>query len=91
MGDDVVDDIMADRRQPLRSAHHRRELAQQAAIGRLHLCRILLTRWFGRTQGGSGQPGGQFYVRRRRGCLPAGCRNWSGAGRSGAGCSGGVG
>jgi hypothetical protein len=27
VGDDVVDDIMADRRQPLRSAYHRRELA----------------------------------------------------------------
>ncbi|MFN9897834.1 MAG: hypothetical protein ACK55Z_03365, partial [bacterium] len=84
---------MADQRQPLRSAHHRRKLVQQTAIGRLHLSRILLTRWPGRTQGGSGQPGGQFYVRRRRGCLPTSCRNWSGAGcsgagRSGAGCSG---
>ncbi len=60
-GENVVDDIMADRQQPLRSAHHHWKLVQQAAVGRLHLCRILLTSWFGRTQGGSEQPGGQFY------------------------------
>jgi hypothetical protein len=76
---------MADRWQPLRSAHYHQKLVQQAAVGRLHLCRILLTSWFGRAQGGSGQLGGQFYV--RRGCPLTSCRNWSSVGCSGAGCS----